>query len=120
MTYYGLIAYRSQYPTGFNGVNYYTHKKVPLILFLSKRYVIIPVFLFCLFSAIRYQVGVDCESYKSIYYDLVNFGESYRAPNIEIGFKTLVKITSVFFKSHYLLFFLLAFMQIICYYIVWV
>lgn len=118
MTYYGNLAYKSQYPYGIH-CNEYNRSRIRRGSFkmITSSYVLIPVFIFCLLAALRYRVGVDCESYKLIFHDIVDYGESYRAPNIEDGFKRLIMLTSVFTPHHYLLFFCLAFMQIICYYL---
>lgn len=117
MTYFGKIAYKSQYPQGYGGINMLAKSKVPIISLFTKSYFIIPILVFCLFAAVRYRVGVDCESYKDIYYEISQFGVSHRAENIESGFKSLISFTNAFTSSHYVLFFILAFLEIGLYYI---
>lgn len=117
MTYFGYIAYRSQYPQGFGKRNMHENKKVPIGTIFTKSYFIIPIFIFCLFAAIRSKVGVDCESYKNIFYEISKIGISLTAPNIEEGFKSIVFFTNLFTESHYLCFFILAFLQIVFLYL---
>lgn len=117
MTCFGRIAYRSQYPRGFGEYNLLENKEYSLFSIFYKSYFVIPIFVFCLFAALRFQVGVDCETYKNIFYDINNYGTSSRGDNIEEGFVFLSKITYAITSSHYLLFFMLAFLQIVFYYI---
>ncbi|MBQ8271282.1 MAG: EpsG family protein [Bacteroidaceae bacterium] len=117
MTYFGKIAYKRQYPQGFGGIDKFKGKKSNILSILTEPYILIPILIFCLFAAVRYRVGVDCESYKAIYYEIAQYGESIRASNIEIGFKNLVKFTNTLTNSHYLFFFILAFLEIGLYYI---
>lgn len=117
MSYFGYIAYKSQYPQGFGGINTLEKKGGSAFSIFTKSYFIIPIFVFCIFAAIRYRVGVDCESYKDIVYDISRYGESLRAQNIEVGFKNLILFTNTFTGSHYLLFFILALLEIGLYYI---
>lgn len=111
MTYFGNIAYKCQYPQGFGGIDIFAKKKVSFMSLLTKSYFIIPILIFCFFSAVRYQVGVDCESYKKTFYSILQFGVGQRE-STEIGFINLSKATILFTSSHYLLFFILAFIQI--------
>lgn len=77
------------------------------------EYSLIPVLVFCLFAAMRYKVGVDCETYKKLYYEIAQFGRiSSRVDSIEDGFIILSNLSSYVSGQHYVLFFLLAFLQI--------
>lgn len=117
MTYFGKIAYKQQYPQGYGGIDKLKGKKSNVLSIFTKSYILIPIFIFCLFSAVRFRVGVDCETYKKIFYELAKYGESFIAPNIEIGYKSLSVFTYSLTGSHYLLMFILAFLQIGLYYI---
>ena len=117
MTSSGKIAYRSQYPQGFDEYNLMENKKYSLFSIFSKSYFIIPILVFCLFAAVRYQVGVDCETYKDIFYDINLIGTSSRSEEVEAAYIFLSKFTYGITRSHYLLFFILAFLQIGLYYI---
>ena len=112
MTYFGNIAYKRQYPQGYGGIDMSRKKMMPFITPLTKSYFLIPILVFCFFAAVRYNVGVDCEHYKSIFYDLGQFGISLSAQNIEKGFILLSKSVYGITGSHYLLLFILAFLQI--------
>ncbi len=112
MTYFGNITYKCQYPKGFGENNLFQNKKKPFITLLTKSYFLIPIFIFCFFAAVRYNVGVDCEHYKSIFYDLGQYGVSLTAQNIEKGFVVLSKLVYSLTGSHYILLFILAFLQI--------
>ena len=116
MTYFGHIAYKKQYPQGYGGVDMFQRRKMSLTSLFTKSYFLIPIFVFCLFAAIRYKVGVDCESYKESFHDIQIFGETTRAQKIEDAFKLLSDFSSQFTSTHYLLFFLLAMLQIVLYY----
>lgn len=116
MTYCGKIAYRRQYPQGFGSVDMLANKKVSFVSLLTQSYFVIPIFVFCFFASIRYRVGVDCESYKSIFYDIGQYGFSERAEDIESGFVVLSEFVYYLTSSHHLLFFILAFLQIVFYY----
>ena len=105
MTYFGKIAYKSQYPQGFGGIDRFENKKRSLSYLFREGYFLIPILVFCFFAAVRFQVGVDCETYKDIFYDLGKWGISLKAPNIEEGFVFLSKFTYSLTGSHYLLFF---------------
>lgn len=117
MTYFGNIAFKNQYPQGFGGVNRYATKKLPFYTLFTKSYYLIPIFVFCFFAAIRFQVGADCESYKDIFYDINRVGASSRGEEVEAAYIFLSKFTYSITQSHYLLFFILAFLQIGLYYI---
>ena len=112
MNYYGNIAYRKQYPQGINGINLFGNKKSDFISMLSKSYYTIPIFVFCLFSAFRYKVGVDSVSYKKYFYEILQHGRLLNEDAAEQGFVVLSKFTSCFTSNHYLFFFILAFLQI--------
>lgn len=112
MTYFGNITYKCQYPKGFGGNNLFQNKKKPFITLLTKSYFLIPIFIFCFFAAVRYKVGADCEHYKLIFYDLGQYGVSLSTLNIEKGFVVLAKFIHELTGSHYILLFILAFLQI--------
>ena len=112
MTYFGNIAYKTQYPQGIGGIDIFQKRKISFTTLLTKSYFVIPIFIFCFFAAIRYKVGVDCESYKEIFYDLGQFGSSLRAPNIEPGFILISNFIYSTTGTHYLFLFVLAFLQI--------
>lgn len=111
MNYYGKVAYNHQYPQGVEGIDMFANKKFSFDRFITKSYFFIPIFIFCLFSALRYQVGVDCEGYKASFYHILNWGVSERGEK-EFLFVALSKMTMIFTESHYLFFFILAFLQI--------
>lgn len=117
MTFFGKIAYRTQYPQGYDGIDRLENKKRSISYLFSESYFLIPILFFCLFAAVRYQVGVDCEAYKDIFYDLNRLGASSRSEEVEAAYIFLSKITYSLTKTHYLLFFVLAFLQIGLYYI---
>lgn len=116
MTFWGKYAYKVQYPEGFRGVNRFGKRNLSITTIITKNYFLIPIFVFCFFTAFRFKVGVDCESYKQIFYDLNRFGESVRRTEIEPLFVFLSKITYAITQFHYLLFFILALLQIGLYY----
>lgn len=110
MTYWGRVAYHRQYPYGLCGKGAFP-QKVSLLTFLSKNYFVFPILVFSLLSAIRYKVGVDSEGYKRYFYDFLTFGKTDEGA-VEWGFEVLAKFTASITDSHYLLFFILAFLQI--------
>ena len=107
MTYFGNIAYKRQYPHGFKVIDAGTNVK-PTIL---NYYYIIPIFIFCLFASLRYNVGVDCEPYKSGIYEILHYS-SFSTREIEPAFLFVTKLSGLFTDSHYLCFFILALLQI--------
>ncbi len=117
MTYFGKIAYKVQYPQGFGNIDKLANKKISFMSLFTKSYFVIPIFIFCFFAAVRFRVGVDCESYKNIFYSINQIGESNRKTEIEFLYILLSKITYSITHSHYLLFFILAFLEIGLYYI---
>ena len=110
MTYWGKVAYHRQYPYGLNGRDAFP-QKVSLLTFLSKNYFVLPILIFSLLCAVRYRVGVDSEGYKKYFYDFLTFGKTGEGA-VEWGFEVLAKFTTSLTDSHYLLFFILAFLQI--------
>ena len=112
MDYFGNIAYKKQYPKGINGIQLLNNKNKGFISMLSKSYYAIPIFVFCLFSALRYRVGTDSVSYKDYFYEIQQHGRLLDEGAAELGFVVLSKLTSYFTSSHYLFFFILAFLQI--------
>ena len=113
MDHFGNIAYRKQYPQGINGIDLLYNKKRGFMSLLSKNYYTIPIFIFCLFSALRYKVGTDSVAYKSYFYEIQRYGKLLTDGAAEQGFVVLSKFTSYFTDSHYLFFFILAFLQIV-------
>ena len=111
MDYFGNIAYKKQYPQGIDGVDLLANKKKGFMPMLTKSYYAIPIFVFSLFSALRYKVGTDSISYKGYFYEILQHGRLLD-DGAEQGFVFLSKLTSYFTNSHYLLFFILAFLQI--------
>lgn len=112
MTKFGNIAYRNQYPQGIDGIDMFQKREISFATLLTKSYFLIPILIFCFFASVRYKVGVDCESYKEIFYDLGQFGISLRAPNIEPGFTFISNLIYSTTGTHYLFLFVLAFLQI--------
>lgn len=113
MTVYGMKLFRYQYPYGLNGYNRLEQKKFGVIKMLSRSNFVIPIFVFCLFAAIRYKVGVDCESYKETFYFYVTGFDVYKLiDKNEYGFETLIVLTSKIFDSHYFYLGVLTFLQI--------
>lgn len=113
MIYCGKIAYRNQYPIGFLGGDMLSNRKISFGSMLTKSYYAIPILVFCILSAIRLRVGVDCETYKDIFYEIILYnGESIIAPDIEEGFTLLAQVIAFFTDTHYLFMFVLAFLQI--------
>lgn len=112
MTYYGHIAYKNQYPQGIEGVDRFQNKKLTFVSLLAKSYFIMPILIFCFFSAIRYKVGVDFGAYKRFFYEILNYGRVLDEGAVEPAFTYISKFTAAFTDNHYLLFFILAFLQI--------
>lgn len=73
--------------------------------FNSNIYILISFFVFSTFSAIRWRVGADCNSYMYEYYN--NY-----STQTEIGYSFLVKSFKLFELSHVPLFFTVAYIQI--------
>lgn len=111
MTHFGKIAYKCQYPQGIDGTDMYQNKRIPFSDLLSKSYYLIPILVFCFFAAIRYRVGNDFESYKAGFYELAQFGTTLNGAS-EPGFIAISNVVASIFGSHYILFFILAFLQI--------
>lgn len=61
------------------------------------------VFIFAVFSGVRYDVGVDYLSYKELYEMVLQFG-SYTRKDMEVGFAWLCQFLA-YFKCHYVVFF---------------
>lgn len=112
MDYCGNIAYKKQYPQGIDGTDLLANKKKGFMPMLTKSYYAIPIFVFSLFSALRFRVGTDSISYKSYFYEIQQYGRLLVEDAAEEGFIILSKLTAYFTDSHYLLFFVLAFLQI--------
>lgn len=111
MDYFGNIAYKKQYPLGINGIDLLKNNKIGFFSMLTKSYYTIPILVFSLFSALRYKVGTDSVSYKKYFYEILQHGRLLDDA-AEQGFVVLSKLTSYFTSSHYLFFFILAFLQI--------
>lgn len=107
----GKFAYKHQYPEGFLGNDIYAEEKSSFLDLLLNSHFIIPILVFCLFATIRYKVGVDCETYKEDFYDILLIGKTDRE-NYEYGYITLIKLTQIFTNKHYLLFAIMSFVQI--------
>lgn len=112
MNYFGNIAYKKQYPQGIDGTDLLANKKKGFMSMLTKSYYAIPILVFCFFSALRFRVGTDSVSYKHYFYEIQKYGRLLIDGAVEEGFIVLSKFTSYFTSSHYLLFFVLAFLQI--------
>lgn len=112
MTHFGKIAYKAQYPQGIGGIDMFQNRKVPFSTLLTKSYYLIPIFVFCFFAAVRYRVGVDSISYKAYFYEILNYGKLSNESAAEDGFILIGKICASITDSHYLMFFVLAFLQI--------
>lgn len=111
MTYFGGIAYRKQYPQGIGGVDKFKNQKMPFVSLLTRNYYVIPIFVFCFFSAIRYKVGVDCDAYRRFFYEILNHGRVLDEGAVEPAFTYIGRFTTALTDSHYLMFFILAFLQ---------
>lgn len=111
MMHAGKFAYKHQYPEGFLGNDIYAEEKSSFLDLLLNSHFIIPILVFCLFATIRYKVGVDCETYKEDFYDILLIGKTDRE-NYEYGYITLIKLTQIFTNKHYLLFAIMSFVQI--------
>ena len=112
MTSFGKIAYKSQYPQGFEGVDRFKNRKMSFASLLTKSYFFIPIFVFCFFSAIRYKLGTDFEGYKTYFYQINTWGKVLEEGAVEPGFTFIGRVTAAFTDTHYLMFFILAFLQI--------
>lgn len=111
MTYFGNIAYKCQYPQGFSGIDKFINKKISFKTLLEKSYFLIPIFIFCFFAAVRFQVGADCESYKKIFYEVNSFA-GLESRDIESAFLFIANVTGFISDKHYLFMFVMAFLQI--------
>ncbi|MBP3613325.1 MAG: EpsG family protein [Bacteroidaceae bacterium] len=111
MLHAGKFAYEQQYPDGFLGNDIYANEKLSFLDIITKSHFIIPILVFCLFAALRYNVGVDCGSYRQDFYDMLQKGSTGR-DNYEMGYLFLLKITTLFTNKHYLHLGLLSFLQI--------
>ena len=116
MTYFGKVAYKNQYPQGIGGIDKFANRKMSFASLFLKKYYFIPILIFCLFSAIRYKVGVDFDAYKRFFYEILDYGRVLDEGAVESGFTFLGKLTSAISSTHHLLFFLLAFLQISFFY----
>ncbi|MBQ8450485.1 MAG: EpsG family protein [Bacteroidaceae bacterium] len=111
MLHAGKFAYEQQYPDGFLGNDIYANEKLSFLDIITKSHFIIPILVFCLFAALRFNVGVDCGSYRQDFYDMLQKGSTGR-DNYEMGYLFLLKITTLFTNKHYLFFAILSFLQI--------
>ena len=112
MYFFGVKAYNYQYPFGLLG---FKRQGIAngLKLLLFKTYFLFPIFIFCLVASLRFQVGVDTENYKHIFYDyLSGYDRYFLLEKGEIGFKYIIDFSSFIIPTHYLYLFLLAFLQI--------
>ena len=111
MVFFGNIAYKKQYPQGYGGIDTFRKKKLPVAALFTNSYFVIPILVFCIFSALRYKVGVDCEAYKMRFYEITSYF-GFISRDVAPGFVFIGKLTGIFCKSHYLFFFVLALLQI--------
>ena len=113
MTYCGKIAYSNQYPNGYEDIDMLSNRKISFGSMFTKSYYALPILVFSFFSALRYRVGIDCETYKDIFYEIMLYdGENFIASDIEEGFTLLAQAVGFFTDTHYLFMFVLAFLQI--------
>ena len=111
MMHAGKYAYEHQYPDGFLGNDIYAKEKTSFLDIITKSHFIIPILVFCLFAALRFNVGVDCESYRDDFYDLLQKGKTDRE-DYELGYLLTIKFSLLFTNTSYLFFALLSFFQI--------
>lgn len=71
--------------------------------------VIISIAIYCVFCAIRWNVGRDCPSYMATFYD-VNRG--FEHEGMEWGYKALINLLGYLGFSHIMFFFVMAFLQV--------
>lgn len=112
MTYFGQVAYRTQYPQGFEGIDKFQKSRLSFCSLLTRSYFLIPILVFCLISAIRYEVGTDFWGYKNYFYQINTWGRILEEDAVEPAFTFIGKFTVAFTNKHYLMFFILAFLQI--------
>lgn len=78
--------------------------------FIVDRNIVIPIFIFCLFSSVRWGVGVDCNNYMASFY---GWGiDDSSADKGEWGFVYLRELFQTLHLSHVPFFFSLALLQI--------
>lgn len=111
MMHAGKYAYEHQYPDGFLGNDIYAKEKTSFLDIITKSHFIIPILVFCLFAALRFNVGVDCESYRDDFYDMLQKGKTDRE-GYEIGYLLTIKFSLLFTNTSYLFFAILSFFQI--------
>ena len=111
MMHAGKYAYEHQYPDGFLGNDIYAKEKTSFLDIITKSHFIIPILVFCLFAALRFNVGVDCESYRDDFYDMLQKGKTDRE-GYEIGYLLTIKFSLLFTNTSYLFFAILSFLQI--------
>ena len=111
MMHAGKYAYEHQYPDGFLGNDIYAKEKTSFLDIITKSHFIIPILVFCLFAALRFNVGVDCESYRDDFYDLLQKGKTDRE-GYELGYLLTIKFSLLFTNTSYLFFAILSFFQI--------
>ena len=111
MMHAGIYAYHHQYPDGFLGNDIYAKEKTSFLDIITNSHFLIPILVFCLFAALRFNVGVDCGSYKADFYDMLEEGH-FKRENYEYGYTLLAKFATLFSNKHYLIFAILSFLQI--------
>lgn len=111
MMHAGKYAYEHQYPDGFLGNDIYAKEKTSFLDIITKSHFIIPILVFCLFAALRFNVGADCESYRNDFYDMLQKGKTDRE-SYEIGYLLTIKFSLLFTNTSYLFFAILSFFQI--------
>lgn len=111
MMHAGKYAYEHQYPDGFLGNDIYAKEKTSFLDIITKSHFVIPILVFCLFAALRFNVGVDCESYRDDFYDMLLKGKTDRE-SYEMGYLLTIKFSLLFTNTSYLFFAILSFFQI--------
>lgn len=71
--------------------------------FCTNKYIICAISVFCVVAALRWRVGVDCNSYIRIFY--------HSHMELEAGFELLIKVIKYIGGTHVLFFFVLALLE---------
>lgn len=71
--------------------------------FCANKYIICAISTFCIVAALRWRVGMDCNSYIRIFY--------HSHMQLETGFELLIKVIKNFGGTHVLFFFTLALLE---------
>ena len=116
MTYNGFEAY-TRIGT-CNSFVYPPQNSTKLDKILCSPYILIPLLLLSLFTSLRYRVGVDSDTYKTIFYEILKTGNVSVTDGVEEGFIALMQICGLISSKHYFAFFIIALIQFILIYIV--